>query len=239
MISDKETREGLILNRNYQKELDKLILKITEENRIPKLFLHSCCAPCSSYVLEYLSEYFAITVFFYNPNIAPREEYIKRVEELRRMIGEMRFRHPVRVEEGSYNPEIFFSMAKGLENIPEGGERCFRCYRLRMEEAAKLAQKGDYDYFTTTLSISPLKNAGKINEIGEELGAIYGVPHLPSDFKKKNGYKRSIELSAEYGLYRQNYCGCVFSRRERETEINHSSLLSDKNVVHYTDNTQK
>ena len=203
-------------NRNYQRELDALITGFEKENKVPRLFLHSCCAPCSSYVLEYLSKYFEITVFFYNPNISPKEEYEKRVEEIRRMIGEMNFIHPVKMVEGTYDPQIFFRMAKGLEQVPEGGERCFRCYRLRMEEAAKLAKEGGYDYFTTTLSISPLKNAPKINEIGEELAEIYGAAHLPSDFKKKNGYKRSIELSHEYDLYRQNYCGCVYSRREAE-----------------------
>lgn len=206
-------------NRNYQKELDKLLAGMKDENgshKTPRLFLHSCCAPCSSYVLEYLSQYFEITVFFYNPNISPREEYQKRVEEIRRMIGEMEFLHPVHIVEGAYDSQVFFQMAKGLEDVPEGGERCFRCYRLRMEEAARLAKEGGYDYFTTTLSISPLKNALKINEIGEELAEIYGVEHLPSDFKKKNGYKRSIELSREYGLYRQDYCGCVFSKRDRK-----------------------
>lgn len=203
-------------NRNYQKELDKLLAELEAEGRTPRLFLHSCCAPCSSYVLEYLSRYFEITVFFYNPNISPEEEYEKRVEEIRRMIGEMKFVHPVKLVEGEYDPQVFFRMAKGMEHIPEGGERCFGCYRLRMEEAARLAKEGNYDYFTTTLSISPLKNAQKINEIGEELAEIYQVSHLPSDFKKKNGYKRSIELSGEYELYRQDYCGCVFSKRERE-----------------------
>lgn len=202
--------------QNYQKELDRLLEGIEKEGRTPRLFLHSCCAPCSSYVLEYLSRYFEITVFFYNPNISPAEEYEKRVEEIRRMIGEMEFAHPVELVEGEYDPQVFFQMAKGMEHIPEGGERCFGCYRLRMEEAARLAKEGNYDYFTTTLSISPLKNAQKINEIGEELAEIYQVSHLPSDFKKKNGYKRSIELSGEYGLYRQDYCGCVFSKRERE-----------------------
>lgn len=202
--------------RNYQKELDRLLEGIEKEGRTPRLFLHSCCAPCSSYVLEYLSRYFEITVFFYNPNISPAEEYEKRVEEIRRMIGEMEFAHPVELVEGEYDPQVFFQMAKGMEHIPEGGERCFGCYRLRMEEAARLAKEGNYDYFTTTLSISPLKNAQKINEIGEELAEIYQISHLPSDFKKKNGYKRSIELSGEYGLYRQDYCGCVFSKRERE-----------------------
>ena len=204
------------MNRNYQKELEKIIDKITEEERVPRLFLHSCCAPCSSYVLEYLSRYFSITLFFYNPNIFPEEEYGKRVEELRRMLQEMKLVHPVTLMEGTCRPQDFFDMAKGQEQVPEGGERCFRCYRLRMEEAARLAREGGYDYFTTTLSISPLKNAGKINEIGEELAKLYQVPHLPSDFKKKNGYKRSVELSAEYGLYRQNYCGCIYSKKQAQ-----------------------
>lgn len=178
--------------------------------------MHSCCAPCSSYVLEYLSKYFNITVFYYNPNIFPEEEYRKRVHEITRLVDTMEFVHPVKLIEGRYDPQEFFQMAKGLEEVPEGGERCFKCYRLRMEEAARMAVEGGYDYFTTTLTISPLKNAAKLNEIGEELAGIYHVPHLPSDFKKKNGYKRSIELSREYDLYRQNYCGCVYSRREAE-----------------------
>ena len=203
-----------LANVNYQKELEKLIEGQQKAGRVPRLFLHACCAPCSSYVLEYLSRFFSVPVFFYNPNISPKEEYEKRVSEIQRLISEMEFVHPVAFIEGEYKPEDFYEMARGLEEVPEGGERCFRCYRLRMEEAARLAEQGGYDYFTTTLSISPLKNAGKINEIGQELSQIYKVEHLPSDFKKKNGYKRSIELSHEYGLYRQNYCGCVFSKRE-------------------------
>ena len=203
-----------LANVNYQKELEKLIEGQQKAGRVPRLFLHACCAPCSSYVLEYLSRFFSVTVFFYNPNISPKEEYEKRVSEIQRLISEMEFVHPVAFVEGEYKPEDFYEMARGLEDVPEGGERCFRCYRLRMEEAARLAEQGGYDYFTTTLSISPLKNAGKINEIGQELSQIYKVEHLHSDFKKKNGYKRSIELSHEYGLYRQNYCGCVFSKRE-------------------------
>ena len=203
-----------LANVNYQKELEKLIEGQQKAGRVPRLFLHACCAPCSSYVLEYLSRFFSVTVFFYNPNISPKEEYEKRVSEIQRLISEMEFVHPVAFVEGEYKPEDFYEMARGLEDVPEGWERCFRCYRLRMEEAARLAEQGGYDYFTTTLSISPLKNAGKINEIGQELSQIYKVEHLPSDFKKKNGYKRSIELSHEYGLYRQNYCGCVFSKRE-------------------------
>ena len=170
------------MNRNYQKELEKIIEKNKAENKVPSLFLHSCCAPCSSYVLEYLSQYFEITDFFYNPNISPREEYEKRTEEMKRLIEEMPFVHKPKFVEGEYCPEDFFKMAKGLENVPEGGERCFKCFRMRMEEAARLAAEGGYDYFTTTLTISPLKNAQKINEIGEELAEIYDVKHLPSDF---------------------------------------------------------
>ena len=204
--------------RNYQKELEKIIEENQKEGRVPRLFLHSCCAPCSSYVLEYLSQYFQITDFFYNPNISPKEEYDKRTRELQRLIEEMPFLHKPEFVGGRYDPQEFFQMAKGLEEVPEGGERCFKCYRLRLEEAAKMAARGGYDYFTTTLTISPLKNAQKLNEIGEELEKIYHVKHLPSDFKKKNGYKRSTELSREYGLYRQDYCGCVFSKRERERQ---------------------
>lgn len=203
-------------NRNYQKELEKIIERNQNESRVPRLLLHSCCAPCSSYVLEYLSRYFAITVFYYNPNISPREEYEKRVEEQRRLIERLPVEHPITFLAGEYEPDRFYEMAKGLEKEPEGGRRCFGCYRLRLTEAAKLAKEGGYDYFTTTLTISPLKNAGKLNEIGEELAGIYEVEHLPSDFKKKNGYKRSVELSGEYGLYRQDYCGCVFSKAEQE-----------------------
>ena len=210
--------------RNYQKELDQLILNLQKQGEVPRLLLHSCCAPCSSYCIEYLSQFFDITLFYYNPNITPEAEYQKRVDELKRLVSEMKTIHPVTIQEGRYDPGEFFEIARGLEDVPEGGERCFRCYRLRLLEAAKEAEKGWYDYFTTTLSISPLKNAVKINEIGEELGDLYQVKHLPSDFKKKNGYKRSVELSKEYGLYRQNYCGCVFSRKNnKETEENHDN----------------
>ncbi len=205
------------MNRiNYQKELEKELERITAAGRTPRLLLHSCCAPCSSYVLEYLSDYFPITVFYYNPNIYPPEEFGKRVEEQQRLIRELPVKHPVSFLEGPYEPERFYEMAKGLEQVPEGGERCFRCYRLRLEEAAQMARAGEFDYFTTTLSISPLKNAEKLNEMGAYLAEEYKVPYLFSDFKKRNGYKRSTELSAEYGLYRQDYCGCVFSLRERK-----------------------
>ena len=204
------------LKRNYQKELDRILEGLDKRQDKPSLLLHSCCAPCSSYVLEYLSRHFRITVFYYNPNISPEEEYRKRVEEQKRLIAEMCLEQSVSFEEGVYDPERFYHMAKGLENVPEGGERCFRCYELRLREAAETARKLELDYFTTTLSISPLKNAGKLNEIGLALGEEYHVNYLISDFKKRNGYKRSIELSREYDLYRQNYCGCVYSRMEAQ-----------------------
>ncbi|MCI9064953.1 MAG: epoxyqueuosine reductase QueH [Lachnospiraceae bacterium] len=203
--------------RNYQKELDKIIEDAgAREGGAPSLFLHSCCAPCSSYVLEYLRQYFRITVFYYNPNITEDAEYRKRVEEQKRLIAAYNQKaqgYAIEVLEGDYEPDLFFQIAKGLEACPEGGERCFACYELRLLETAKRAQAGNYDYFTTTLSISPLKNAAKLNEIGEKLAASCGVAWLPSDFKKRDGYKRSIELSKEYELYRQDYCGCVYSRR--------------------------
>lgn len=202
--------------RNYQKELEEVITELKEQEKVPRLLLHSCCAPCSSYVLEYLSRYFKITVYFYNPNIYPPEEYGKRVKEQERLIAGMKFLHPVTMETGAYEPDEFYRIVKGLEKEPEGGKRCFKCYELRLSEAAKVAQAGRFDYFTTTLSISPLKNADKLIEIGEKLAREYRVSYLPSDFKKKNGYKRSVELSAEYDLYRQDYCGCVFSQREKQ-----------------------
>ena len=198
--------------KNYQLEMEKVIAQAKREGDVPTLFLHSCCAPCSSYVLEYLSEYFKITVFYYNPNIYPEAEYQKREAELKRLISEMPCTKEVALVDLPYVPEEFFTAVRGIEHIPEGGERCFACYKLRMEAAAKYAAGHHFDFFTTTLSISPLKNAQKLNEIGEALAEEYGVPHLPSDFKKQEGYKRSIELSKEYGLYRQNYCGCAYSR---------------------------
>lgn len=203
---------------NYQKELDKLITNLQKEEKVPTLLLHSCCAPCSSYVLEYLSNYFKITVLYYNPNIYPESEYSKRIIEQQTLIGEMRTKYPVQFIAGNYDKEKFYEMAEGLEEVKEGGVRCFKCYELRLREAAEIAKKGGYDYFTTTLSISPLKNAAKLNEIGLKLAEEYGVAYLTSDFKKKNGYKRSVELSAQYGLYRQDYCGCEFSKRQRERE---------------------
>lgn len=249
--------------RNYQKELDKITNDIIGGS-VPTLFLHSCCAPCSSYVLEYLRQYFRITVFYYNPNITEEQEYRKRVAEQKRLIAAYneeaqqasqkdaeakkealqagqrdaeamreldgvgynypsggqghRMPYEIKIEEGNYETERFYEIARGLEQCPEGGERCFACYALRLRETAKHARAGGYDYFTTTLTISPLKNAAKLNEIGEALAKEYGITWLPSDFKKKNGYKRSIELSKEYDLYRQDYCGCVYSRVQREQE---------------------
>lgn len=194
---------------NYQRKLDELLNTL---EGTPKLLLHSCCAPCSSYCLEYLSRYFSITDLYYNPNISPKEEFDKRAEEQRRLIAELPVKNHVTLIVDEYDPEEFFGAVKGLEQCAEGGERCFKCYRLRLERAAKYAVEHGFDYFCSTLSISPLKNTQKLNEIGAELSEIYGVKNLPNDFKKKGGYLRSIELSREYGLYRQNYCGCVFSK---------------------------
>lgn len=220
---------------NYQKELDKIIDGLQREERRPSLLLHSCCAPCSSYCMEYLNQYFDITIYYYNPNITDEEEYRHRVEEQQRLIRQF---PGVNFEEGPYDPESFFEIAKGLEMVPEGGERCFRCYELRLKQAVEAAKLGRYDYVTTTLTISPLKNSKKLNEIGGELVSgnkvakqesselestkLESTEHkntlswLPSDFKKKNGYKRSVELSAQYDLYRQDYCGCIYSKEEAE-----------------------
>lgn len=201
---------------NYQKELDKIIDSL--DGRVPTLLLHSCCAPCSSYTLEYLSNYFDITVYYYNPNISPKAEFDKRFAEQKRLIASLSAKHKIKLIEGDYNYSDFSEIAKGFENVKEGGERCFRCYKLRLEKSAHLAKEQGFDYFCTTLSISPLKNSQKINEIGLEVAEKYGVKWLPSDFKKKEGYKRSIELSREYNLYRQNFCGCVFSKKENNNE---------------------
>lgn len=206
---------------NYQKKLDSILCK--PETAGKTLFLHCCCAPCSSYVLEYLGNYFRITVFYYNPNITEEEEYRKRVAEQKRLIEafnkEHKCKYPIEFQEGTYDPENFLAAVKGHEEDPEGGDRCKICFALRLEEAARLAGQGGYDYFTTSLTISPLKNAEALNTIGAACGTKYDISFLPSDFKKKNGYKRSIELSKEYDLYRQNYCGCVFSRREAENRL--------------------
>ena len=199
---------------NYQKGMEKIITENQKKGKIPKLLLHVCCAPCSSYVLEYLSDFFDITVFFYNPNISTDSEYSHRAGELLRFVKEKPLKRNVQVLIEEYHPDEFYDTIKGLEECPERGERCFQCYRLRLEKTAQTAIRGGYDYFTTTLSVSPLKNAKKLNEIGAALAQKYDVPYLYSDFKKKNGYIRSVELSKEYQLYRQNFCGCKFSKKE-------------------------
>lgn len=209
---------------NYQKELDSLIEKLTKEESVPTLLLHSCCAPCSSYILEYLSNYFKITIFFYNPNIYPLEEFSRRVEEQKRFISELKVKHEINFIEGKYDTNSFYEISKGMEKEKEGGERCFKCYELRLKETAIIVKEKGFDYFTTTLSISPHKNSQKLNEIGKKLSEEYNVKYLYSDFKKKEGYKRSIELSKEYSLYRQDYCGCVFSKNERLEAENQRDL---------------
>ena len=220
MELDEKTGSWEKMNRvNYQSVLEQTIQELKKEKKIPTLLLHSCCAPCSSYCLEYLSQYFRITVLYYNPNIFPEEEYAYRISEQIRLVEESHYVHPVQVVGTAYEPEVFY--------IPEGGERCFVCYELRLRRTAELAKEQGFDYFTTTLSISPLKNAAKLNEIGGRLSAEYGVPYLYSDFKKKNGYRRFVELSAEHGLYRQDFCGCVYSRQEAEQR---KKELAEKNL---------
>ena len=216
------------MRENYSQQLSKLIEKLQKEGEVPHLLLHACCAPCSSHCLEYLSKYFRITVFYYNPNISPKEEYTRRIEEIKRFVQEFKSENEITLIEGKYEPERFFQVVKGLEQEPEGGKRCEQCFKLRLSEAAKLAKELNADYYTTTLSISPLKNAELLNKIGKEEGDAIGVTHLPSDFKKKGGYARSIELSKEYNLYRQNFCGCVYSLQEakaREAKRKESELL--------------
>lgn len=205
--------------RNYQREMDALLERLEGSGELKHLFLHCCCAPCSSYVLEYLSRYFKITAFFYNPNMDTREEYLHRYRELVRFINEKKFDNPIEVFCMDYEPKEFLEKAAlGYEDCREGGARCLRCFELRLNRTAAEAKKVSADFFATTLTVSPLKNAAAINEIGERLGKVHGVQYLASDFKKKNGYKRTIELSGEFGLYRQDFCGCVYSRRQRIRE---------------------
>lgn len=207
-------------NINFQLKMDKKLETIDKEIKAgvmpPTLLLHSCCAPCSSYVLEYLSKYFLITIFYYNPNISEAKEYYKRVAEQKRLISELPTKYPVSFLEGTYNMEDFDIAIAGLENLGERSSRCYKCYELRLREAAIVAKEKGFDYFTTTLSISPYKNAKWLNEIGEQLEMTQGVRYLYADFKKKNGYKRSIELSDQYHLYRQDFCGCKYSKKEEE-----------------------
>lgn len=205
----------VLMNKiNYQKELDKVINACVQKDITPSLLLHACCAPCSSYCLEYLSDYFNITVLYFNPNISLKEEYEYRLNEEKRLISLMSFKNPVNIIEGNYEPKTFFDAVRGFESEPEGGKRCERCFKLRLSESARVAKERGFDYFTTTLTISPLKNDDLLNQIGEQIGNEYGVKWLYSDFKKREGYKRSIALSREYDLYRQNYCGCVFSKSQ-------------------------
>ena len=218
--------------RNYSKELESRIEEFQKEGAVPRLLLHACCAPCSSHCLEYLRQYFDITVFFFNPNITSGNEYAKRVAEEKRLIAEYnaqidsgsfegmhsdRNAHKINIIEGTYDPADFYTAVKGYEDCKEGGERCRKCFELRLKETAKTAKENGFKFFTTTLTISPLKNADVLNAVGEEAASLYeDVTFLPSDFKKKDGYKRSIELSAKFGLYRQDFCGCSFSKAERE-----------------------
>lgn len=203
---------------NYNVEMEKIIGDLQRENKIPKLLLHSCCAPCSSHVITTLTPYFDITIIYYNPNIEPKEEYEKRKQEEIRFIKEFPNINRLDFMDCDYNNELFHNEIKGLEDIPEGGKRCFKCYELRMDYTAKKALENNYDFFATTLTVSPLKNSIILNQIGEELQTKYNIKYLYSDFKKKNGYKNSIELSKEYNLYRQDYCGCIYSKKERELQ---------------------
>lgn len=217
--------------RNYQKELEEVLKKISEDHgcdakgkEAPVLLLHSCCAPCSSYVISYLSDHFRITVFYFNPNITEQDEYNKRVEEQKKFIREFKTKNKVDFIEGRYDPEEFLKIAKGLEKEPEGGRRCAKCFRLRLEESARMAKEIGADYFTTTLTISPVKSAPLINSIGDVIGKAYGVKYLFSDFKKNDGYKKSVELSGKYRLYRQDYCGCSFSKERLSASDSHTGV---------------
>lgn len=214
-------------NVNFQLKLDKILDEIDAKTKatgqVPTLLLHSCCAPCSSYVLEYLSQYFAITIFYYNPNISEEEEYYKRVEEQKRLIRELPVKNAIFFMEGEYNPAIFDKAIAGKESLGERSARCYSCYQFRLEEACRIAKEFSFDYFTTTLSISPYKNATWLNEIGEQLHQQYEMKYLYADFKKKNGYKRSIELAEQYHLYRQNFCGCKYSKIEEEARKQNKS----------------
>ena len=200
---------------NYDLEMEKQISNIKEGDT---LLLHACCAPCSSACLERLGDYFNISIFYYNPNITEEAEYIKRINEIKKFISEFETKYPIKLIEGRYDPNEFFEMASGLENEPERGARCYKCYKLRLRESAKVASDLGFDYFCTTLTLSPHKNSNWINEIGEELDKEFNSTYLYSDFKKKNGYKRSIELSKEYDLYRQDYCGCIYSKKVKMDE---------------------
>ena len=200
---------------NYHKVLEAKLIEIKNSNSVPTLLLHACCAPCSSYTLEYLSKYFKITIYYYNPNIHPKEEYERRINELKKFIKEFKTENSLNLIEEYYQPDEYFNTVKGLENLGEKSSRCYECYKLRMEKSAIYAKQNNFDYFTTTLSISPYKVSSWINEIGEDLQTKHSINYLYADFKKNNGYKRSLELSEKYNLYRQDYCGCIYSKKER------------------------
>ena len=205
---------------NYDLLMEKQISEMKEGST---LLMHACCAPCSSACLERLGNYFDISIFYYNPNITDSNEYNKRVEEIKKFISSFKTKYKVKLIEGRYDPKEFFEISKGLEDEPERGKRCYECYKLRLEESAKVASCLNFDYFCTTLTLSPYKKADWLNEIGEDLNNKYTSTYLYSDFKKKNGYKRSIELSQEYDLYRQDYCGCVYSLRDYNERINNKT----------------
>ena len=204
--------------QDYNKVLEKTIEELNGE--VPNLLLHSCCAPCSSHVIDTLKDYFDITIFYYNPNIEPYDEYLLRKNEQKKYIEMITHKNKLDILDCDYDNDLFKSMSKDLENEKEGGRRCFKCYELRLLKTASIAKELGYDYFGTTLTVSPFKNSQKLNEIGNDLSLEYKINYLFSDFKKKNGYKHSIELSKKYNLYRQDYCGCVYSKRDRELQVN-------------------
>ena len=216
------------MNKNYDKVLENIIEIHKEQGVVPRVLLHSCCAPCSSYVIEYLSKYFYLTIFYYNPNISPIDEYLKRKKEQIRLINEMKTKYSVDIIDCDYDNDLYESKIKGLELEPERGRRCDVCFKLRLEKTANKAKELGYDYFATTLTVSPYKNSCLINEIGLAIGNDLGINYLVSDFKKKNGYKRSIELSHEYNLYRQNYCGCKYSKEFYEKILKDKELINTK-----------
>ena len=203
---------------NYNKEMENILESLKKDNKIPKLLLHSCCAPCSSHVISVLTNYFDITILYYNPNIEPFEEYEKRKQEEIRFIEQYPNKNKLDIIDCDYDNNLFQEMSKGLENEPERGARCIKCYYLRLDKTASIAKELNYDYFGTTLTVSPLKDSNKLNEIGLKLQDKYNINYLVSDFKKKEGYKHSIELAKEYDLYRQDYCGCIYSKQQRELE---------------------
>ena len=201
------------MKENYYLLFENQLNRIKEKVKVPTILLHSCCAPCSSHVITFLKEYFDITIIYYNPNIYPYEEYKKRKEEQIRLLNEIKSKNKLNIIDCDYDNNIYEKTIKGLEKEKEGGSRCYKCFWLRLDKTAQIAKENNYDYFSTTLTISPYKNSTVINEIGKELETIYNITWLYSDYKKKDGYKKSIQLSKEYNLYRQNYCGCIYSKR--------------------------